>query len=83
MPDSDPPDPTLRPVPLPEQDDHAAEDRAAGAGRRRAGRGDGGWEAVVREELLKLRRRSASGLRVAPLPRRRGPRLPGEPPPAA
>jgi hypothetical protein len=83
MPDPEPSDPTLRPVPLPEQRDQAAEDREAGAGRRRAGRGDGGWEAVVREELLKLRRRSAPGLRVAPLPRRRGQRLPDEPPTAA
>ena len=79
MPDPEPFDPTLRPVPLPEQGDPAG-DRAAGAGRRRA---DGGWEAVVREELRKLRRRSAPGLRVASLPRRRGRRLPGEPPPAA
>jgi hypothetical protein len=81
MPDPEPSDPTHRAVPLPEQRDHAAGDRAAR--RRRAGRPDGGWEAVVREELLKLRRRSAAGLRVASLPRRRGPRLPDEPPTAA
>jgi hypothetical protein len=78
MPDPDPSDPTLRPAPLRERD-LAVEDRAAGVGRRGRGRDDGGWEAVVREELLKLRRRSARGLRVAPLPRGRGP---GEPPAA-
>jgi hypothetical protein len=80
MPGPEPPDPTLRPA---EQRDPAAKDRAAEGGRRRPGRPGGGWEAVVREELLKLRRRSAAGLRVASLPRRRGPRLPGEPPTAA
>lgn len=33
---------------------------------RRARRGNQAWEAVVREELLKLRRRSTSGPDAAP-----------------
>jgi hypothetical protein len=34
-------------------------------------RNDDAWEAVVREELNKLRRRSPGGLRVVPASRRR------------
>jgi len=78
MSDVDPSDPILRPVPDPERDD-TAQGRPPGMGGR-PGRDDGGWEAVVREELLRLRRRGVPGPRAAPLPRRRGP---GEPPAAA
>jgi hypothetical protein len=43
---------------------------------RRARRDDEAWEAVVREELVKLRRRSPSGPRVVPASRRPAPDAP-------
>jgi hypothetical protein len=49
---------------------------------RRPRRDDEAWEAVVREELVKLRRRSPSGPRVVPASRR-APDAPDTPPPAA
>jgi hypothetical protein len=50
---------------------------------RRFRREDEAWEAVVREELAKLRRRSPAGPRVAPAARRPGPDAPDSTPPAA
>ena len=50
---------------------------------RRTRRDDEAWEAVVREELVKLRRRSPSGPRVVPASRRAAPEAPDAPPPAA
>jgi hypothetical protein len=50
---------------------------------RRTRRHDEAWEAVVREELVKLRRRSPSGPRVIPASRQRAPEMPDTPPPAA
>jgi hypothetical protein len=50
---------------------------------RRVRRDDEAWEAVVREELAKLRRRSPAGPRVVPAARRRGPDAPDSMPPAA
>jgi len=44
---------------------------------------DAAWEAVVREELLKLRRRSPGGPRVVPARRERVPDETDPPPPAA
>jgi hypothetical protein len=41
------------------------------------------WEAVVREELTKLRRRSPGGPRVVPAARRPPGEAPEPPPPAA
>jgi hypothetical protein len=52
-------------------------------GRRRVPRDDEAWEAVVREELLKLRRRTPPGPRVIPASRRPLPEVPDAPPPAA
>jgi hypothetical protein len=46
-------------------------------------RGDDAWEAVVREELAKLRRRSPSAPRVIPAARPRPVEEPPEPPAAA
>jgi hypothetical protein len=51
---------------------------------RRFRRDDEAWEAVVREELAKLRRRSPGGPRVVPAARRPVDDLPdGAPPEAA
>jgi hypothetical protein len=50
---------------------------------RRPRRDDEAWEAVVREELVKLRRRSPSGPRVVPASRGAAPEAPDAPPPAA
>jgi hypothetical protein len=50
---------------------------------RRAPRTDEAWEAVVREELVKLRRRSPSGPRVVPASREPAPDVPEPTPPAA
>jgi hypothetical protein len=50
---------------------------------RRARRDDEAWEAVVREELVKLRRRSPSGPRVVPASRQSAPDVPDASPPAA
>ena len=44
---------------------------------------DPAWEAVVREELMKLRRRSPAGPRVFPATRERVPDETDPPPPAA
>ena len=44
---------------------------------------DAAWEAVVREELMKLRRRSPGGPRVVPATRERVPDETDPPPPAA
>jgi hypothetical protein len=50
----------------------------------RARRNDDAWEAVVREELKKLRRRSPAGPRVVPASRpRTGDEHAGSPPDAA
>jgi hypothetical protein len=46
-------------------------------------RGDDAWEAVVRQELLKLRRRSPSAPRVVPASREPAADDPAEPRPAA
>jgi hypothetical protein len=51
-------------------------------GQRRR-RDDEAWEAVVREELLRLRRRSPSGPRVVPAARRPAPGAPDDPEPDA
>jgi hypothetical protein len=48
---------------------------------RRARRHDEAWEAVVREELVKLRRRSPRGPSVVPASREPAPDLPETPPP--
>ena len=50
---------------------------------RRPRRDDDAWEAVVREELVKLRRRSPEGPRVVPVAPRTAPEVPEVPPPAA
>jgi hypothetical protein len=50
---------------------------------RRFRRDDEAWEAVVREELAKLRRRSPAGPRVVPAAGRPVPDVPEPPPPAA
>jgi hypothetical protein len=50
---------------------------------RRHRRDDDAWEAVVREELAKLRRRSPGGPRVVPASRRGRSDVPGATPPAA
>ena len=50
---------------------------------RRARRDDEAWEAVVREELVKLRRRSPSGPRVIPASREPAVGVPEPSPPAA
>ena len=50
---------------------------------RRARRTDEAWEAVVREELAKLRRRSPSGPRVIPAAREPAGDVPDSSPPAA
>jgi hypothetical protein len=50
---------------------------------RRARRNDEAWEAVVREELVKLRRRSPSGPPVVPASRQPAPDTPDAAPPAA
>jgi hypothetical protein len=50
---------------------------------RRFRREDEAWEAVVREELAKLRRRSPAGPRVVPAARRPGRDAPDSTPPAA
>jgi hypothetical protein len=50
---------------------------------RRAHRNDEAWEAVVREELVKLRRRSPRGPRVVPVSREPAPDVPEPSPPAA
>jgi hypothetical protein len=50
---------------------------------RRPHRDDEAWEAVVREELVKLRRRSPRGPRVIPASRKRAVELPEPSPPAA
>jgi hypothetical protein len=50
---------------------------------RRAHRNDEAWEAVVREELVKLRRRSPGGPRVVPASREPATDVPEPPPPAA
>lgn len=55
--------------------------RPAPAERHR--RLDSAWEAVVREELRKLRRRSPRGPRVIPASREPGPAPADAPPPAA
>jgi hypothetical protein len=49
----------------------------------RARRNDETWEALVREELVKLRRRSPSGPRVIPASRESGVDVPEPSPPAA
>jgi hypothetical protein len=50
----------------------------------RTRRSDDAWEAVVREELVKLRRRSPGGQRVVPASRRpQAPDLPDAAPPDA
>ena len=46
-------------------------------------RTDASWEAVVREELLKLRRRSPGGPRVVPVTREPTGETTDPPPPAA
>ncbi len=50
---------------------------------RRARRDDEAWEAVVREELAKLRRRSPGGPRVVPASREPAADVPEPSPPAA
>jgi hypothetical protein len=50
---------------------------------RRARRDDEAWEAVVREELVKLRRRSPTGPPVVPASRHPAPDSPDASPPAA
>jgi hypothetical protein len=50
---------------------------------RRFRRDDDAWEAVVREELAKLRRRSPGGPRVVPAARPPVDDAPDAPPPAA
>jgi len=50
---------------------------------RRTRRDDEAWEAVVREELVKLRRRSPRGERVVPASRQALPEAPDSAPPAA
>jgi hypothetical protein len=50
---------------------------------RRVRRDDEAWEAVVREELVKLRRRSPSGPRVIPASRESAVDVPESTPPAA
>jgi hypothetical protein len=50
---------------------------------RRARRDDEAWEAVVREELVKLRRRSPGGPRVVPASREPATDVPEPSPPAA
>jgi hypothetical protein len=50
---------------------------------RRFRRDDEAWEAVVREELAKMRRRSPGGPRVVPAAGRRAPDAPESTPPAA
>jgi len=51
---------------------------------RRFRRDDDAWEAVVREELAKIRRRSPAGSRVVPAARRpEHPDVPDTTPPAA
>jgi hypothetical protein len=50
---------------------------------RRFRRDDEAWEAVVREELVKLRRRSPSGPRVIPASRNSAVDVPEPSPPAA
>jgi hypothetical protein len=50
---------------------------------RRARRDDEAWEAVVREELVKLRRRSPRGPRVVPASREPAADVPDPSPPAA
>jgi hypothetical protein len=50
---------------------------------RRFRRDDEAWEAVVREELAKIRRRSPARARVVPATRRPGPDIPDSTPPAA
>jgi hypothetical protein len=50
---------------------------------RRARRHDEAWEAVVREELVKLRRRSPSGPSVVPASREPARDLPEPSPPGA
>ncbi len=50
---------------------------------RRARRDDEAWEAVVREELVKLRRRSPRGPRVVPASREPAIDVPDPSPPAA
>ena len=49
----------------------------------RRSRDDDAWEAVVREELVKLRRRSPAGPRVIPASREPAPEVPETSPPAA
>jgi hypothetical protein len=49
---------------------------------RRVRRDDEAWEAVVREELIKLRRRSPRGPRVIPASREPAVDLPDSSPPA-
>jgi hypothetical protein len=55
--------------------------RPDSVGRTR--RDDEAWEAVVRAELVKLRRRSPSAPRVVPARREPAPGVPDTPPPAA
>jgi len=55
--------------------------RPQSAPRRR--RYDDAWEAVVREELSKLRRRTPRGPRVVPASREPAPNAPDTPRPAA
>jgi len=50
---------------------------------RRTRRDDEAWEAVVREELVKLRRRSPRGPRVVPASREPAVDVPDPSPPAA
>ena len=50
---------------------------------RRTRRDDEAWEAVVREELVKLRRRSPRGRRVIPASRDTAVDMPEPTPPAA
>jgi hypothetical protein len=50
---------------------------------RRPRRQDEAWEAVVREELVKLRRRSPRGPRVVPASREPAADVPDPSPPAA
>jgi hypothetical protein len=50
---------------------------------RRMRRDDEAWEAVVREELVKLRRRTPRGPRVVPASRESTPDGPDTAPPAA
>ena len=50
---------------------------------RRVHRNDDAWEAVVREELVKLRRGTPAGPRVIPASRRPAPEAPDGSPPAA